>query len=60
VIDNLGRVLIPEFLSAWANLKGKVSVIGVETRVEIWNEKSWMKYKAQVERQANELAERQN
>ncbi len=57
-VDSIGRVLIPEFLRDRANLKSKVVVIGVSTRVEIWNEKTWCEYKKVVEKQADTLAEK--
>lgn len=57
-IDSIGRILVPDFLQSWANLKGKVSVIGVQSRVEIWNEKAWGEYKKGVEVQAGTLAEK--
>lgn len=57
-VDSLGRILVPDFLKAWADLKTKVAVIGVQTRVEIWNEKAWGSHKAEVEKQADALAEK--
>ena len=57
-VDSLGRVLIPDFLRERANLKEKVAVIGVQTRVELWNEKQWHEYKKGVEKQADTLAEK--
>ncbi len=57
-VDSIGRILIPDFLAEWAELKDKVAIIGVESRVEIWNEKTWLAYKAQVEKQADSLAEK--
>lgn len=57
-IDSIGRVLVPDFLRDRANLKNKVSVIGVSNRVEIWNEKTWADYKKVVEKQADTLAEK--
>lgn len=57
-VDSIGRILVPDFLRDWASLKGKVAVVGVENRVEIWNEKSWKTYRAKIERQAESLAER--
>src|SRR3989338_7357377 len=38
-IDSIGRILLPDFLKEWAKLQTKVAVIGVQSRVEIWNEK---------------------
>ncbi|MFA6405831.1 MAG: division/cell wall cluster transcriptional repressor MraZ [Candidatus Paceibacterota bacterium] len=57
-VDNIGRVLVPDFLKERANLKTKVVLIGVQNRVEIWNEKSWSDYKKQVEKGADGLAEK--
>lgn len=57
-IDGIGRILVPDYLQKQAGLKNKVVIIGVQDRVEIWNEKSWNEYKKVVERQADSLAER--
>ncbi len=57
-VDSIGRMLIPEFLKERANLKGKAVLIGVQNRVEIWNDKAWSDYKAAVEKQADALAEK--
>lgn len=57
-VDSIGRILVPDFLRERANLKNKVAVIGVQNRVEIWNEKSWVDYKKVVEKQADSLAEK--
>jgi MraZ protein len=57
-IDTLGRMLVPDFLVTRANLKGKVALIGVQDRVEIWNEKAWNTYKGVVEKEADQLAEK--
>ncbi len=57
-VDSIGRILVPDFLRERAHLKDKVAVIGVQSRVEIWNEKSWIEYKKVVEKQADTLAEK--
>ncbi len=57
-VDSIGRILLPEFLVARGNLKAKVAVVGVQDRIEIWNEESWKEYKGVVERQADQLAEK--
>ncbi len=57
-IDSIGRILVPDFLQSWANLKGKVAVVGVQSRVEIWNDKAWSAYKKGVEGKAGALAEK--
>ncbi len=57
-VDNIGRVLIPDFLRERGNLKTRATLIGVQNRIEIWNDKQWTEYKKAVERQADGLAEK--
>ena len=57
-VDTIGRILLPEFLVTRANLKNKVAVIGVQDRVEIWNEDSWRENKGTIERKVDQLAEK--
>lgn len=57
-VDSIGRILIPDLLKARAALGLKAAVVGVESRVEIWNEDAWKSYKAKVEGEADQLAEK--
>lgn len=57
-VDGVGRILIPDFLKARAGLGNKATVIGVQNRVEIWNDKAWEGYKRVVEKEADTLAEK--
>ena len=57
-VDSIGRVLIPDFLKFRANLKNTIAIIGVQNRLEIWNEKVWDEYKDLVEKRADTLAEK--
>jgi MraZ protein len=57
-VDSIGRILIPPFLMKRAGLKDRATVVGVEDRVEIWNDKTWAKYRDVVEKEANQLAEK--
>jgi MraZ protein len=57
-IDSIGRILIPDFLKARIKLSDKAVFVGVEDRVEVWNEKEWSAYKEVVEKQADQLAEK--
>ena len=57
-IDSIGRVLVPDFLKDFGNLKSKVVLIGVNDHVEIWDEKGWDIYKKRIEKQADVLAEK--
>ena len=57
-IDSIGRILIPDFLKNIIGLKDKVAIVGVEDRVEIWNDKTWSQNQETVEKQAVGLAEK--
>ena len=57
-IDGCGRILIPEYLKNRSGLSSKVVVIGVQYRVEIWNEDTWNEYKQEVETKADALADK--
>ena len=56
-IDSIGRILIPDYLKDRIALKDKAAIIGVEDRVEIWNDKVWSQNQEAVEKEAAKLAE---
>lgn len=57
-VDSIGRMLIPDFLKDRIGLKDRAAIIGVEDRVEVWNDKVWLQYREVVEKQADQLAEK--
>ncbi len=57
-VDAQGRMLVPDFLKERAGIEGKVAIVGVHTRVELWDEATWKTYKKDVEANADSLAER--
>jgi MraZ protein len=57
-VDSIGRILIPEHLRDFADVKEKVVFTGVYSRVEIWNEKRWNEYKQKVIKNADMMAEK--
>ena len=56
-VDSAGRILIPEYLKEFADLKSRVILAGVSDRVEIWNEKTWEEYKRKIEKGADQMAQ---
>ncbi|HCS74689.1 MAG TPA: cell division/cell wall cluster transcriptional repressor MraZ [Clostridiales bacterium] len=42
--DKQGRILLPVTLREYASLEKDLSIIGVSTRVEIWNRDTWESY----------------
>jgi MraZ protein len=55
--DKLGRVVIPQFLRAYAQLGDEVVVVGVADRIEVWAKSEWERQRADAERDSTELAE---
>ena len=54
-IDKQGRFLIPNNLRTAANLDKDAVIIGVGTRLEIWNKETWEKCDEEIS--ADEIAE---
>ena len=57
-LDQLGRVLVPDYLRDYAGLKKAVIVAGVGSRLEIWDAEAWAKYKSNLESNADAIAEK--
>jgi MraZ protein len=55
-VDANGRILIPESLKEKLGIEDKVAIVGLYTRVELWKETTWKKYKKDVETKADKLA----
>ena len=56
--DQLGRVLIPDYLKDYAGLKDKVVITGIYKRLEIWDAERWETYKSEIEKETDMLAEK--
>lgn len=57
-LDTLGRVLVPDYLKTYAQLKRNVVIAGVYNRLEIWDEARWDTFKNQSEKEVDNIAER--
>lgn len=57
-LDQLGRILIPDYLKTYAELKQRVVVVGVNDRLEVWDEDRWSNYKNGVEKNTDMIAEK--
>ncbi len=57
-LDKQGRVVLPEYLRAYAIMKKNVVIAGLFTRLELWDETKWETYKKKVEGDANAVAEK--
>lgn len=56
--DKQGRILIPDYLRTYSNLKKQIVVAGVYSRIEIWDTESWQQYKSKIESSGDEIAEK--
>lgn len=56
-IDKQGRINIPTHLRSYADLTKECVVIGVSSRIEIWDAKSWQSFYEETESHYEEIAE---
>ncbi|MCL4464713.1 MAG: division/cell wall cluster transcriptional repressor MraZ [Chloroflexi bacterium] len=56
-LDRQGRVVIPGYLREYANVKENVVIIGVNTRLEVWDQQSWQQTVSQAEEESALTAE---
>lgn len=56
-LDSQGRVLLSDQLKQYAGLDKEVTVAGVFNRLEIWDASAWAVYRAEAEKNTNEIAE---
>ena len=56
-IDKQGRFLISSNLRNVATLEKEVIIIGVGTRIEIWNKEKWENYNSEENISADDIAE---
>jgi len=57
-LDSLGRILVPDYLKNYAQLKKNVIIAGVHTRLEVWDKIKWDMFKQQGEKEVDSIAER--
>ncbi len=57
-LDGLGRILVPDYLKNYAQLKKNVIIAGVYNRLEIWDKVKWDTFKRQSEKEVDNMAER--
>jgi MraZ protein len=57
-VDKQGRILIPQNLRDYARLDKDIYIIGVSTRVEIWEKTKWESYSSNENLSADKIAEK--
>lgn len=56
-LDRQGRINIPQNLRDFAGLKTNAVVVGVYSRIEVWEAKAWQDYQVRTEKDAGTIAE---
>lgn len=56
-LDKLGRFLIVNNLRTYAGIEKEVIIIGVGTRLEIWDKSKWEKYNSEDNLSPDDIAE---
>jgi MraZ protein len=57
-IDSLGRILVPEYLRQFAGISDNCVIAGAIERIEIWDKGKFDQYSANINSQAEEIAEK--
>ena len=53
-----GRVLLPQYLKDFADIKKDVIIVGVSNRIEIWAKNLWHDFYANSRQSFEEIAEK--
>ena len=54
-LDKLGRILLPDYLKKYADLKKNVIISGLSNRLEIWDETKWEDYRKKAEKGVEDI-----
>ena len=58
VADKQGRILLPEYLKDFAEIKREVVIVGVSNRIEIWAKDKWQEFYGGSRQSFEEIAEK--
>ncbi|MFH1354747.1 MAG: division/cell wall cluster transcriptional repressor MraZ [Candidatus Omnitrophota bacterium] len=56
--DSQGRILLPQYLKEFAEIKKDVVIVGVSNRIEIWAKQKWEEFYANSRQSFEEIAEK--
>jgi len=56
-LDAEGQMSVPKELQMYAKLQDEVVIVGIATRLEIWNPRHWKEQESIIEEQAEEASE---
>ena len=55
-LDNLGRINVPGYLREYAGLGNEVTLVGLGTKMEIWDRSKWGEIRSRVEDNGEQIA----
>jgi len=58
VPDKQGRILIPQYLKDFADIKREVTIVGVSNRIEIWSKLVWDDFYGTSKQSFEEISEK--
>jgi len=58
VPDRQGRILLPQYLKDYAEIKKDVTIVGVSNRIEIWSQDKWKEFYGNSRQSFEEIAEK--
>ena len=56
-LDKQGRIVLPDYLRAYATIGKDVVVAGLYDRLELWDKATWETYKKRTEKDSGDIAE---
>jgi len=56
--DKQGRILLPQYLKDFAEIKRDVIIVGVSNRIEIWSKDKWRDFYSNSRQSFEEIAEK--
>jgi len=56
--DRQGRILVPQYLKDFAEIKKEVIIVGVSNRIEIWAKEKWQQFYGSSRQSFEEIAEK--
>lgn len=56
--DRQGRILLPQYLKDFAQIKKDIYIVGVSNRVELWAKENWEEFYGNSRKSFEEIAEK--
>lgn len=56
-LDTQGRIILPDYLREYGNMKKKIVLAGLYNRLELWDDAAWQSYKKDTEKSSTDIAE---